>query len=345
MNNNVKPRNPFIGKLQINNYSKTQSNRSIANNSTPQNTQKNMLIPSNSKTPNINKYIKSPKPCKKTFTGKTMNKIRRNAAIIAAGVVVAGVVGTVAYINHMNKLYSRDLQSEIATMAKEELRDNLTNNLDEIDFTFDGNQFNIAYECSRPELYNVLSNTDLDELLNTYFEQPTGKQKEELLSQLEGREDEFAKFNLDLIKASFADSKHISKDNINIDYEFVHYDSIEKEKIINGKIPSRGYTLTISDSTFNKVSAINEYDVANNETIYNFNQIDEDKFKLIGDAILQVEFPNYSTNEENSKIENAIETYKGIKKIINDKNFTIKDGKVLTVDIDQSKNKEDELEH
>ena len=377
MNNNVKPRNQFIKSIHVDTNSNGQPNRPMPNNPKPQNIQRNMSMPNNPRPQNIQRNmsmpnnprpqniqknmsmssnaripnnsqkdknsIKSSKPCKKIYKGNMMKKIKTIA--ITAG-IVGGLAGVGIYVeDYNNKQYARDLQSEIETMAKEELRDNLKDNLDEIDFTFDGDKFNIAYDCSRTELYNVLKKTDLDELLNTYFENPTHSQKEKLLSQLEGREEELAKFNMDLIEASFADSKNISKDKVNIDFEFVHYDSYEKEKIINGKIPSRGYTLTISDSTFNKVSAINEYDVANNETIYNFNQIDEDKFKLIGDAILQVEFPNYSTNEENSKIENAIETYKGIKKIINDKNFTIKDEKVLVVDIDQSKDKEDELEH
>ena len=151
---------------------------------------------------------------------------------------------------------------------------------------------------------------------------------------------------MDLIEASFADSKNISKDKVNIDFEFVHYDSYEKEKIMNGKALSRGLTLDISDSTYNKASAMREYDVANANIIYNFDEIDENIYNLISEAIIQVEVPNYyPINEKNTKIENAIETYKSIKKIINDKNFTIKDEKVLVVDIDQSKDKEDELEH
>src|SRR5699024_4312858 len=151
------------------------------------------------------------------------------------------------------------------------------------------------------------------------------------------REEELTKFNMDLIEASFADSKNISKDEVNIDFEFVHYNSDEKEKIMNGKVLSRGYTLDISDSTYNKASAMKKYDVANAKIIYNFDEIDENTYNLISEAIIQVEAPNYPINKKNTKIENAIETYKSIKKIINDKNFTIKDGKVLAVDIDQSK--------
>lgn len=344
MNNILKPRNKFINGIHVDINSNGQPNIQRPNNIRPNIQKPNNMRPNNTR-PN-KKFIKSPKPCKKIFIGEMINKIRKNAAIITAGFVVAGAVGgTVAHINHMNEIYSRDLQSEIETMAKEELRDNLKENLDEIDFTFDGNKFNIAYDCSRPELYNVLKNTDLDELLNAYLENPTRSQKEKLVSQLEGREEELAKFNVDLIKASFADSKNISKDNINIDFEFVHYDSEEKEKIMNGKIPSKGYTLTISDSTYNKAEAINKYDVAKAEKIYNFDKIDANTCSLISNAILQVEAPNFFINKGITKIENTIETYKSIKKIINDKNFTIKDEKVLIVDIDQSKDKEDELEH
>lgn len=349
MNNNVKPRNQFIKSIHVDNNSNGQPNRPMPNNPRPQNIQRNMSMSSNARIPNNSqkdkKSIKPPKPCKKIYKGNMMKKIKTIAitAGIVGGLAGVGIYSIVEAYN--NKQYARDLQSEIETMAKEELRDNLKDNLDEIDFTFDGNKFNIAYDCSRPELYNVLKNTDLDELLNTYFENPTSSKKKNLLSQLEGREEELTKFNMDLIEASFADSKNISKDEVNIDFEFVHYNSDEKEKIMNGKVLGRGLTLDISDSTYNKASAMKKYDVANANIIYNFDEIDENTYNLISEAIIQVEAPNYPINKKNTKIENAIETYKSIKKIINDKNFTIKDGKVLAVDIDQSKDKEDELEH
>lgn len=324
---NINARNKFIQDLQVSNNT---SNNALRVPNIPDR-QNNIYNPHRRDVRN-----KPPVPSQKKYKGTMIKKI----AGILAGIAILGggiKIGSNIYENYVNEQYSRDLQSEIEVAVKEEVK----NNIDRLNITFDGNNFNVVCGCDRKELYNVLTSTDLDELLNTYLSNPTDIEKEKLLSELEGREEDIAKFNMDLIEASFADSEGVSKDKIHIKAIFKHYNDLDGERIMNGKAPYIGHTLSISNSKYN----LN----AQSGISRNFIEIPSDMFKLISSTKFQLVAPNssYFEGNNNSRIERAIETYKKIKKIINDKNFAIKDGQVTTVDKSNSidiNEKEDELE-
>ena len=330
---NINARNKFIQDLQVPNNTPNNALR-FSNNPNRQN---NIYDPHRRNVRN-----KPPVPSQKKYKGTMIKKI----AGILAGIAILGggiKIGSNIYENYVNEQYSRDLQSEIEVAVKEEIK----NNIDRLNITFDGNNFNVACGCDRKELYNVLASTDLDELLNTYLSNPTDIEKEKLLSELEGREEDIAKFNMDLIEASFADSENTSINNIDIKAIFKHYNAENGDRIVNGEDIYMGHTLYIHTTKANVEARAGRTS--------DFTQIPSDIFQLISDTRFQLKAPNSSYFEnpikdtKRSALDISIQTYKKIKKIINDRNFAIKDGKVTTVEIAKSQSqineKDNELEH
>lgn len=256
---------------------------------------------------------------KKAPSKKYKRNITKNTSIaILATLLATGSIALASntYNNHYN---SRDIQNEIreATLAKLE---------SPFETEWNGESFSIQLPCDRPELYNVLKESNLDEILNDYLKNPTTKAKELLFSQLEGREEELAEFNMNLIRASFADSQHTTMDNIDIDVTFRHNDAEHRNEIANGTKTYIGQSLNINTPKHSAQSYLNSFE-------YNYDEIPVDLSTLLTRARLQEEAPNssYFENDKLSKLERALKTYKEIKKILNDYNLTIEEGKVCLV--------------
>jgi len=232
-------------------------------------------------------------------------KLKRIIAIVLASATLVG--GAIALKNYND--YKKDIKelntTDIEVQIEEEARKQGI--MEELEF--DGQNFNSTIKCDRPELYKVLSNTDLDEILNRYFENPTDEAKANILKQLEGREEEFAKFNMDLIEASFADSKGVSIDDISMRAVFNHYTEKEGQEIIEGKSSYQGHTLSVQGIDL---------------------RTSEDITRLISDARFNELAPNSSYfDKDKTQNERGIDIYKNIKQVLVEHDFSIKNGKVV----------------
>lgn len=117
-----------------------------------------------------------------------LKDLRRKFAIIAVTLAAAGI-GTYAMhktIEKRDDYNSINIQTEIENNGIE----------------------------TRPELYKVLSNTDLDEKLNSYYAEPNKENKNELLKNINPQE--LAVYNFEMLKASIADGLGIKKEDITI---------------------------------------------------------------------------------------------------------------------------------
>lgn len=249
-------------------------------------------------------------PNKQKYKGN--DKLKKILAIGLSTLAVSGAIGASIISDYnLKELTSRDIQSEILNDAIEQI--NLSN------LNFDGQNFNPSLKCSRPEMYKVLSNSDLDEKINIYLANPTAENKEHLIHDLEGREEEFAKFNMDLIAASLADSQGTTIDDISIKAVF-NYDNVQHgDNIMKGTDAYIGHTLTID-----YLEGYTERGKTN------FKEIPEDIFNLISDAKFNYLAPDSSYFNNNSNIiERGLETYIQLKQVLAEHDFTIKNGKLL----------------
>lgn len=257
-------------------------------------TQQPTPIPLN-KTNRIRKDMKNhPKTSKKKYKGNIKAKIFAGLLSLS---LVGGAIGINQYKEELNEMYSYDLQANTETSS---------------------------------ELHNVLENTDLDELLNEYLAAPSKDNKEQLLTKLKGRDSELAKLNLDLIEASLADSLNISKDEVSIKALFKHLDEKNGNDIMKGTGIYRGHTLRITTDRMSNI--IEAYKNVTNGT-YNYTYISKDLFDLISNAKFNYIAPesSYYQRSKSSRIERAIETYKDLKEILNEKDFTIYNNRILTL--------------
>lgn len=146
---------------------------------------------------------------------KFKNIIRAVSLGLATLTVSAGIGAGIAIKNSnqaKNEFNATDIESQIRNSAMTQIS--------EEDLSFDGQNFTIPkeIECDRPELYKVLAGTELDQLLNEYLANPTKSNKENLAVSLHGKENDLAKLNFELVKASLADSLGVSIDDIKITY-------------------------------------------------------------------------------------------------------------------------------
>ncbi len=253
------------------------------------------------------------------YKGKVLNFMRKHKKSIATGLLAATLLsGTAIGVN----VYEAKRAEKLSRNIEQEI-------------SFDG-------QCDRPELYKVLHNTDLDEILNEYYADPTDENKQKLMNDLQGREEELAKFNVDLLLASLADSANVSINDVQIKALYKFYNEINYNEIINGKKPYRGNTLTINNS-----KSICEGYVDLPGHVDNYLEIPEKLYKLITDAKFNLLTPDssyfamnkYPVDEnENSKLERSICINKDIKYLIIDNNLAIKDGKVCVVDLEDRNN-------
>ena len=285
------------------------------------------------------------------YKGKVLDFMREYKKQIAAGIFAATLLttGTAIGTNIHKALYnsemSRNIEQEIEDRAVDKILENRLANLD-----FNGQDFNIRIECDRPELYNVLHNTDLDEILNEldtkmerrilkeYLSNPTEESENELFKKLQGREEELAKFNVDIILASLADSTNVPIKEVSIRTIYKYYNEANGDAIMNGNAPYIGNTLKINNSKFTCEGYV---DLPKHIT--NYSEIPEHLYKLITDAKFNFLTPDSSyfkmgkypvIEDENSKLERSLEIYTDIKELINDGNFAIKDGKACIVDLE-----------
>lgn len=223
-------------------------------------------------------------------------KKRRALAIGLATLAVSAGIGIAVYNNSQNNknhFNATDIEAQIRDSALNEI----TMDISEDDLVFDGTNFIISKEakCDRPELYKVLSNSELDEKLNEYLEKPTSANKEKLSSDLNGKENELAKLNFELLKASLADSMGTTIDNISITYT-------DKRLLITtpgGEVEYWNYRDKINDT-----------------------ELPKDYANIISNIAKQYEKSKLG-NESNLDAKELIDAYSEIKPLIVEHNLTI----------------------
>jgi len=143
---------------------------------------------------NVKNYTTHHKAKIDSKNSKKLKELKRRLAIGAAALITAAGISTAVIheigerIEERDKYNSRDIQTEIENNGIE----------------------------TRPELYKVLSNTDLDEKLNKYYAEPNKENKNNVLKNINPQE--LAVYNFEMLKATIADGLGVSKDDIQIKY-------------------------------------------------------------------------------------------------------------------------------
>ena len=233
---------------------------------------------------------------------KTMSKLK----VFATAAILTGLAaGGFAYSNlKQNEKNATSAQLEYEIAAIEDMKSKKTEELLEA-LTLNNGKMQIDMPYRIPEFYNVLKNTDIDELLCEYYKNPTKEAKELLLNQLQGREQEFAEMNFNLLKASFADTYNNSLENYRITYNFTdnNYNSnINNDELITRE-NDRGTVLKIQTAKGN----LEGYYRAGKS---NFTEVSSDFFELMSTAAKTYTDINYFNSKEdlmNSLMENYLE--------------------------------------
>lgn len=233
---------------------------------------------------------------------KSMSKLKVFTSTI---LLTALATGGFAYSNlKQNEKNATSAQLEYEIAAIEDMKSKKTEELLET-LTLNNGKIQIDMPYRIPEFYNVLKNTDIDELLCEYYKKPTKEAKELLLNQLQGREKEFAEMNFNLLKASFADTYINSPENYRITYNFTdnNYNSnINNDELITRE-NDRGTVLNIQTAKGN----LQGYYRAGKS---NFTEISLDFFELMSTAAKTYTDINYFNSKEdlmNSLMENYLE--------------------------------------
>lgn len=235
-------------------------------------------------------------------------KVKNNRKWIVKGAAMALSIATLATIIGIakNKQHQYDIapiQQQIELEAKENLQQNIDN------FSFDGTNFTTSVNTQYKELYKVLSNTDIDEVMDNYLNEPS----EESKAQIKERIDDLVNFNTDVLKALIADGEKTSIDNVKMSLTVRGYDSDEQKRIMNGQKPHKGWVL--------RVNTPDNYLEGMCGQFSNYTEIPSSLFSLISQAqIAQLERnPDINLQlqdyYEQDIFDRAVETYKGIKRI------------------------------
>ena len=256
-------------------------------------------------------------------------KIRRIAALLAAGAIFVGglVAHNAAQKNEYNKECAFDLEGSIVSDTYNNLHEN-----EDRPFTYNEENKTFIYEqnCTRPNLYKVLSQTDIDEILNSYISDGS-RNLEEVLKE---RVADINNFNVALLKASLADSLGIDMEDVEIKVGFFGNSNEEKEEIINGNKQYVGHRLTIASPETPSLEAQTKTNIKYNQTpdnLYNYDEINEILFDIISDIKMAEVAPNARYSNEDI-LTRAISNYKNLKCIINEHDLSIKDGKLVIID-------------
>ena len=276
--------------------------------------------PTSHQNSNLNRTNPQKKNIKDQPTTKN-TKYKRNIlksitiGALAAALAIGGIaIGVKSHNDKMN-IFTNDKQSQIEASMLEEFK-----KISVEDLVFEGNNVSASVDCKEAELHNVLSNTNLDAVLNEYIANPTEQQKEQLLNNLEG----IAQLNFDMIKASFADGLNKTKDDVSITVSFLRDDD---GKILKGNKTYAGHNLKINNLYAFKDSA---------KGTYNYSNIPKEIFDLVSDVTLQLAAPEFYNDDQESRLNRLINSYKQIQEITYDEyQFTIKDNKACLVKDDK----------
>lgn len=237
-----------------------------------------------------------------TKKGRFSGKIK---ALIAAGIIIAGtaITGSIIHQVHqeeLTKIYSADIQSDIARETLEHAKEHLT--ID--DLMFNGQGFDVALPSNRINEYSVLQSTNIDEKLNEYFANPTDEAK----SYLKSRKKDIANLNFNLIKASLADSLGCNINEISINF---------------------------TDTALRIHSPKNSLEYWADNGKHNDNQISSVDAKVI--KSIAEAYEEAKSKQHNLNIDKLLEHHANLKHILGEYNYTIEDNKLCLKGIDDSK--------
>lgn len=246
--------------------------------------------------------ISGTKHTKKKYTGRIV-------ALILAGTLA--IVGGKRYHDYTK---AKDNFNDIASSNLEEIivsdsYNKLTENTDRA-YAYDAetNEFTYKTNCTRPNVYEVLNQTDIDEELNKYIAGDSTNKKD-----LQKRIDEINELNENLIKASLADSLGID------DLKDIY---IIPQILSNSFIGERLQIRTPDEW----LEAFCSFDAYQSNYRCNYEEIPQPLFRLIQSVGIE----NYYKNND---FETTINNYKNIKYILgNGYNLSIKDNKLVVVD-------------
>lgn len=235
-------------------------------------------------------------------------RVQHNKKWIARGAAMALAIAALATPIGINKHKQHQydtapIQQQIELQAKENLKQSIDN------YSFDGTNFKVSANTQYKELYNVLSNTDIDEVMDEYLKNPS----EESKAIIKGRIDDLVNLNTDILKALVADGEKTSIDNVDMSLTVKGYDSNEQEKIIDGQKPHKGWVLRVNTPSNYLEGACGQAS--------NFTEIPSDLFTLISHAkIAQLERnPDINLKLQDyyktDIFDRAVKTYKDIKRI------------------------------
>lgn len=233
------------------------------------------------------------------------------AAILILALTALGTAIAIPKIEE-HRYATTSVQEQIESEAQKELMEETK----EGNFYFNGSNFEIKANTHHQELYKILESTDIDELVDKYIKDPTT----ELRTQIENRIDELVDFNINTLKALFADGENTSIDNINISMTVRGDTAKEQDYIMKGLSDSKGWTLRI-----NTPESYLESRCGQNS---NYNNIPRDLFYLISQAkIAQLERdPNVKLKLQGINediVDRALKTYKETKTSITARGYNL----------------------
>lgn len=232
------------------------------------------LQPKSNNTNNINNtytYNNRNQTRRRNIKAPTVRNNKRwtttKTAILTLALATLGTTIAVPRIQQ-HRYETTSVQEQIKAEAQKELIEES----EEGNFYFDGSNFATQASTPHTALYKVLENTDIDEIVDEYIKKPTP----ELKAQIEDRIDDLVDFNVDTLRALFADGENTSIDNVNISMTLRGDTEYEQEKIMRGQKDSKGWTLRVNTPNSNLESRCGQNS--------NYNEIPRDLFTLISQA-------------------------------------------------------------
>ena len=214
---------------------------------------------------------------------------KKAIAISLATLIAAAGIGLGVHNVHRNQELKRDIEQEVYDKSM---------NLENARVEWDGEKFVAILENERPEMYNLLQSTDLDEIMNRYNSAKNDTEKGMALAELNGRSPELAELTFKMIKASFADSMGEKIDNVRMTLGNVNGVSDLKVSVGIKTAENYSYRDNINKQIPHKYAEIIERAIKN-QILVNDNNVPD--------------------------LQKVIENYNDLKLIINDKQLTIKD--------------------
>lgn len=277
------------------------------------------LQPKSNNTNNINNtytYNNRNQTRRRNIKAPTVRNNKRwtttKTAILTLALATLGTTIAVPRIQQ-HRYETTSVQEQIKAEAQKELIEES----EEGNFYFDGSNFATQASTPHTALYKVLENTDIDEIVDEYIKKPTP----ELKAQIEDRIDDLVDFNVDTLRALFADGENTSIDNVNISMTLRGDTEYEQEKIMRGQKDSKGWTLRVNTPNSNLESRCGQNS--------NYNEIPRDLFTLISQAkIAKLERdPNVKLKlngfYEQDIFDRALQTYKETKTKMTAKGYNL----------------------